>query len=166
MRMPLLSVAILLLLVGCVEESGSGVVFGADGYSSLVKMTRVLIDYDLCESESGAIIYTGLDKNRNKILDSSEVTSQVVLCDGIDGQDGISGKDGQDGQNSILEIIDPCGSSGKWDEVLLKLSNGMLLCYFEDGNNRHLGILKPGHYRTTDSQNCNFYVDDDNTIYY
>jgi len=78
--------------------------------------------------------------------------------DGINGQDGAAGTPGQDGQDSIVEIIDPCGDGTGFDEVLLVLSSGEILAYFEQGNNRFLSVIPDGNYQTTDAQRCNFSV--------
>jgi hypothetical protein len=60
--------------------------------------------------------------------------------------------------NSISKIIDPCGDSSGFDEVLLKTGSGDLIAYFEVGNKRYLSVLGTGSYRTTDGSNCNFEV--------
>lgn len=58
----------------------------------------------------------------------------------------------------ISEVIDPCGDGAYWDEVLLKLGNGQIVAYFENGGNRFLTVLSNGHYETTDAQRCRFTV--------
>lgn len=60
---------------------------------------------------------------------------------------------------TISSFVDPCGPSGGYDEVLMRTSNGTLIAYFEDGSgNRHLSLLTPGTYQTTDAQRCVFSV--------
>lgn len=66
---------------------------------------------------------------------------------------------GPPGQDSIAELIDPCGDEVGYDEVLIRLTDGRLLAYFESGGNRFLSVLPPGSYRTTDSSSCAFTVD-------
>lgn len=61
----------------------------------------------------------------------------------------------------IVRIVDPCGDYPLYfDEVLLELSNGQYLVYFEDGGNRFLTTLSPSaqHYTTTDRQRCTFHL--------
>lgn len=81
--------------------------------------------------------------------------SSVLIKDGKDGQDGISG---------VISRIDPCGKETTLDEVLLKMTDGTLLAYFQQGNKRFLAELGPGNYVTTDGTNCNFTVHNDNSI--
>lgn len=60
---------------------------------------------------------------------------------------------------SVTQIIDPCGdNAGQFDEVLLVMSNGDIIGYFEQGSKRFLSVLPNGNYRTTDTQACNFTV--------
>lgn len=69
------------------------------------------------------------------------------------------------GHDSIIEMVDPCGDKANtFDEVLLRTKSGKLIAYFEQGNNRFLSVLTPGHFRTTDSQACNFSVDAQNNV--
>lgn len=60
----------------------------------------------------------------------------------------------------VTDIIDPCGDfSGKFDEVLLQLSNGAFVAYFkESGSREFLTVLTDGNYQTTDAQKCNFSI--------
>lgn len=71
---------------------------------------------------------------------------------------GTNGSNGADGLDSIVQIIDPCGDASGHDEILLILSTGEVLAYFESGSNRFLSVLENGNYRTTDAQQCNFTV--------
>lgn len=64
----------------------------------------------------------------------------------------------------VTEIIDPCGDGAGFDEVLLRLSDGQIISYFEQGNKRFLTSLPPGNYRTTDQQACNFTITNDMEI--
>lgn len=89
-------------------------------------------------------------------------TGSVLITNGLDGVAGVDGHDGLDGHNgvdSIAQLIDPCGDNpGQFDEVLIRLSTGQLLAYFESGGNRFLSLIGNGNYRTTDSQSCHFTV--------
>lgn len=84
---------------------------------------------------------------------------------GSAGVNGLPGMDGRDGIDAIVQVVDPCGdNSGQFDEILLRLSTGELLAYFESGGNRFLSLIGPGNYRTTDSQQCYFTVHSDRSI--
>ena len=121
----------LVLLLGCQKNPAIIVVEGPEESCSIV------------EVEGGAII------------ECPDGSTAVIL-------DGEAGEDGEAGIDSIIEIIDPCGPSGGFDEILLRLSDNRLLAYFEDGEgNRHLVIIPPGTYRTTDAQRCLFKVTED-----
>lgn len=81
---------------------------------------------------------------------------------GQDGAPGAPGADGQDGQDAILEVIDPCGdAAGVIDEILIRLTDGRVLCSFSanaNGQNTRLSVLPAGSYVTTDGSNCHFTV--------
>lgn len=62
------------------------------------------------------------------------------------------------GYDSIVEMIDPCGPSHSYDEVLLKTSSGKYVAYFEQGSKRFLTVLVDGTYQTTDEQGCMFKI--------
>lgn len=65
---------------------------------------------------------------------------------------------GEQGE-TVAEIIDPCGDNvGQFDEVLIRLSNGGMIGYFEQGNKRFLTSLPNGNFRTTDKQACSFSI--------
>lgn len=69
-------------------------------------------------------------------------------------------------RTSVVEVIDPCGDGPGYDEVLIRLSDGNIVAYFESGSNRFLSLLQPGSYRTTDATNCNFTVDNNKKVCY
>lgn len=60
----------------------------------------------------------------------------------------------------VTELIDPCGDHpNHFDEILIRLSDGSLVAYFDAGGPREfLTVLTPGSYRTTDRQQCRFSV--------
>ena len=66
---------------------------GADGNTTLITQTPLSVGSSLC-SNGGIEIHTGLDSNRNNILDSSEITGNYPICNGTDGTDGTDGVDG------------------------------------------------------------------------
>lgn len=90
---------------------------------------------------------------------------------GVSGPAGADGLPGIPGQTIIVqapnpydvtEIVDPCGdSAGIYDEVFLRLSNGLLIASFSDnsnGTNTRFALLTPGSYVTTDGSHCYFTV--------
>ena len=64
-----------------------------------------------------------------------------------------------------MEFIDPCGDNpGQFDEILLLMSSGEIVAFFEQGARRYLSVITPGSYRTTDAQNCRFDVLTDGSV--
>lgn len=93
--------------------------------------------------------------------------TEVVVLNGVDGTDGQDGSDGSDGSPgapapatpyTVVEIIDPCGAQGSFDEVILRLANGDLLAHYSHGSKQHLVLIGPGSYETTDGTKCRFTV--------
>jgi hypothetical protein len=88
--------------------------------------------------------------------------TQAIIMDGLEGPPGA------DGTSPVIEVIDPCGPSDNgFDEVILRvdtLQGELLVAYFESGNARHLAVITPGSYRTTDKQKCKFQVEDDGSV--
>lgn len=151
-------------IITCPEKEPVIIEDGEDGLNSLVSATRGSIDALICVSEAGIVVNSGLDSNRNEVLDSSEITSTVAVCDGLDGEDG---SDAVQSQFQVVEVIDPCGdydgpgNSDDHDEVLLKLQDGTILAWYK---NLGLTILMPGfNYQTTDKQKCKFRINNDGT---
>lgn len=86
----------------------------------------------------------------------------------LQGPIGMTGPAGSQSAYSITELVDPCGSSGNFDEVLIRFSNGVLLASFSVNGNANLtrlSVLVPGNsYVTTDSQSCHFTVALDGSV--
>lgn len=66
----------------------------------------------------------------------------------------------------VSEIIDPCGSQGAYDEVLLRLGNGQIMAHYASGTNQFLTLLSAGNYVTTDGTNCHFTISASGVITY
>ena len=69
--------------------------------------------------------------------------------------------------HTIMSVVDPCGPSGGFDEVLLRSGNGQLIASFSQaasGLNTRFAILPPGSYTTTDGTTCAFVVGVDGTV--
>lgn len=94
--------------------------------------------------------------------------TNTLVLNGIDGMDGQDGEDASPTAYSITELVDPCGDAlNIYDEVLLKMGNGMLVASFSDnqnGKNTRLSVVVPGTYQTTDGSNCIFTVQNDNSV--
>ena len=151
--------------IGARGEAGNSGDDGKNASNSLVVTERVTIDSDVCESEAGVMIKSGVDLNNNSILDADEVQNYSFVCDGVRG---ISGENGNDGQNAVVEIINPClRAANMHNEIFLRLADGNIVCSFSDnfqGDNTHLALLYAGDFTTSDGYNCLFSVDDDLTL--
>lgn len=60
-----------------------------------------------------------------------------------------------EGNTYIADIVKPCANA---KEVLVVLSDGRIVAYFEQGNKRYLSLLGDGNYQTTDGTNCHFSI--------
>lgn len=159
-------IGLMLIMVGCGSKTET--IVGQDGFNSLVDMARTGVDALICESESGLVVNSGLDLDRDNSLDSTEIVQTQVVCDGTNGEDGQDGVDGEDGQDAdsnffIVEVHDPCGDKpGHPDEVILELEDGSFVAWYK---NLGLSVLdKNVHYRTTDKQKCDFKIDSNGNI--
>lgn len=93
-----------------------------------------------------------------------ELKDGVDGLNGADGQNGVDGADGVNGTNGLfVDIIDPCGQEGNYDEVILVTNAGQFVAYFAQNgaaNQSRLTILEEGPtYKTTDGTNCKFKVE-------
>lgn len=134
---------------------------GDSGYNSLIETNRVESDFVLCPSKSGVLIVSGIDMNRDSVLNVSEITSSTFLCDGIDGEN-TSLTD-----YTFVEIIIPCDNIEPYSEILFRMANGQLVASFSDslgGAFTRLSIIVPGTYQTSDKNNCVFQVSEDNEV--
>lgn len=122
----------------------------APGLNSLINQSRQSIDSAVCASESGTLITSGLDLNRNLVLETDEIQQASVVCDGI------AGVPGPVSPTAIAAIIDPCGPHNGPDEILLQMQDGRFIAWYLDLG---LVVLERGIvYRTTDDQECRFWI--------
>ena len=144
------------LTAGCMPRSNTAFITrgqGPEGLTSLIDVSRG--SFDEC---SGVVINSGLDLNRNLVLDVEEVKQTTFVCDGSDGSAGRDGADGRDGATgSVLEVVDPCGDDpGRVDEVVFKLTSGEFLSWMK---NIGMVVLEEGRvYETSDHQKCKFSI--------
>ena len=137
-----------LLFIGCAPQKARNGVNGHDGFTSLLSTTRYEAGLALCPSDSGVEIQTGLDRNRNWVLDTEEANYITIVCDGEPDATPYG----------ISVLIDPCGPQGDNDEIIVRLTDGSLLFHYSHGNKQFLSILSDGNYETTDGTKCSFYV--------
>jgi len=113
-----------------------------------------------------AAIGCGFDDGKDGSSCSVETVQGGAVISCTDGSGSLitSGVDGLDGGDAFIELIDPCGDGPGFDEVLLRLTDGRLVAYFEQGGNRFLSVISDGNYRTTDAQGCYFSVSGGNVL--
>jgi hypothetical protein len=52
--------------------------------------------------EGGVEIFSGVDLNKDGLLDDDEITDTQVICHGEDGTDGTDGQNGTDGYDTLF----------------------------------------------------------------
>lgn len=111
-------------------------------------------DIDAISSEIAQIqlelqdLYNGIDS----LEVAQDVLEEEILLNNLEIIDLKS-------RNFIVRTIDPCGDNvNQFDEILVEMSNGDIIAYFEQGGKRFLTVLTNGNYRTTDRQSCNFSI--------
>ena len=73
---------IIISIVSCKEEEGP------EGLTSLIGMSSEPVGTNC--SNGGQRIDTGIDKNRNGLLDTNEIQASSFLCNGDDGRNSIT----------------------------------------------------------------------------
>ena len=134
MKKLLVMLGILLLTASCGSEQieftgvdgrdgvdGVDGVDGRDGFNSLVTFTRLDTETEVCESGSGFLFASGLDLNRNGVLDMEEIIESTVsaVCDGIPGPQGPvgpMGPQGPVGAQGPQGVVGPQGETGPQGE--------------------------------------------------
>jgi len=156
-------------LKGCNSERSPIVKVPADGIDGANGVNGIagVNGSDGSDGIDGANGSDGIDGS-----DGSNGINGVNGIAGTNGSDGANGSNGVDGVSSpyqITGLVDPCGATpGFVNEVLLRLTNGMLVASFSAnsaGANTRLGVLLPGMYQTTDTntpgKRCRFTVNAD-----
>lgn len=90
---------------------------------------------------------------------STEINSINILLESIENKVNANILEIASFGNVINKMIDPCGNSIGYDEIILKTKDGQYLAYFENGSRRFLTKLEYGNYMTTDGTNCSFSLD-------
>lgn len=163
MKKTILFLALALSLAACDRFKGTP---GQDGLNSLVKLQHMAMDQDVCASETGTLINTGLDTNKNGALDTSEVTQGQVVCDGQDGSNGSNGTNGTNGANgtngTVITTVQFCAPSfvssyGVFPEIGLCIDDQMIGVYSANGG--FLAPLPSGNYSSNGiNASCTFTI--------
>lgn len=99
------------------------------------------------------------------LITCTDGTSVLIL----DGEAGEDGEDAPPTAYTVVEIVDPCGDApGIYDEVFMRLQNGLLIASFSDnanGKNTRFAVIGQGSYITTDGSMCYFSIDSNNQLY-
>ncbi len=100
-------------------HNGANGADGTNGFDTFFSMQRVATAPEACEARAGVQINAGLDTNRNRILEASEIEQTQILCDGVRGQNGEvgpSGPAGSNGHSMVFQTLaassEQCGSQG------------------------------------------------------
>lgn len=87
--------AFVLVLAGCSVSDGLN---GTNGLNSLVNIINAInLSASTCISTDGLILQSGLDSNRDGILQTSEVQQTGIICNGAQGNTGPQGPQGPQG---------------------------------------------------------------------
>ena len=159
-----------LIAAGCSHKSNSNVNAQTAGPSCTVTQTADGATIE-CPDGTTAVINNGQSGLNGNDGSSCSVYSvdqgAVIQC--TDGTTALvkNGEDGQDAPSSIysiVDVIDPCGTQTRFDEVILRFADGELLAHYSDGDKQHFSFVGPGQYVTTDGTNCHFQVTEDGDV--
>lgn len=154
--------------------AGTNGIDGSNGRNALVALIAQAQGGGASCSTGGITIITGIDANSDGILQPVEAEYSKDVCNGLTGAQGVTGAAGINGAGApsspydTVGIVDPCGAQTSWDEVFLRLRNGLLVASFSsnvNGDNTRFSILRAGNYLTTDQTGCYFSVDIFGQIY-
>lgn len=152
----LVAILVTLAFSGC--GVGNGGIYGTrdeEFASRIADLERRVSDLEKQIQSNIAVLNTliAVDEDTADTLRAvqSQVNSQVIELASLQNYLNSS--------ITILSLINPCGDGPGFDEVILKLSSGQYLAYFEHGNNRFLSVIQNGSYETTDAQKCRFTID-------
>ena len=103
-------------------------------------------------------VYVDADVSGGYDVGERIVSSQAV-CNGVNGANGANGADAPISPETPVGLIFPCGQTGAYQEVLLRLHSGHVLASFSEtasGSMTRFVVLPDGNYMTTDSSGCQF----------
>ncbi|HVK60357.1 MAG TPA: hypothetical protein VM432_02355 [Bdellovibrionales bacterium] len=135
-------------------SNGSDGEDGSNGYSTAFSLTRVETSAEACSSLSGLQIDSGLDADRDGILDAEEIASTKVLCDGANGAAGAAGAAGSNGYDMVFQTVaaspEQCPAGGS--NILMALDTDRSGTYSAQDSNQQAITLCNGQ-NGTNGQN-------------
>ncbi len=112
----------------CNGATGAAGVDGQSGSNSMISMNRVKVESTSCASLSGVQLSSGLDTDRDGVLDSSEIMSTTILCDGANGEVGAAGPAGSNGHSMVFSVVsasvEVCSNGGSVIMMALDTEGG------------------------------------------
>lgn len=111
LRKYLFGIFLVLSLSQCAEPE--------QGPAGLVSLVNIVPEAPGNNCTTGGFkVHTGVDEDRDTVLDAEEVQNAVFICNGANGQDGVNGTDGTngsngtDGFNSLIKVTsEPKGAN-------------------------------------------------------
>ena len=73
--------------------------------NAVVAVGKRIIQAGVTCPNGGFEVDMGVDSNQNGLLDSGEITSTEVVCNGLSGADGAAGSDGSNGNNGLNTLV-------------------------------------------------------------
>ncbi len=102
------SIALTVILTACGGGGGgdsSGAVDQPSTPLPSVALARTIINPGNTCPMGGFEVDLGIDSNTNGVLDSDEINSTEVICNGLNGTDGANGSDGQNGSDGLVTLV-------------------------------------------------------------
>lgn len=127
--------------VGTLEQTIQGDILDLETLSYIVTLLEDTVDENNADQLAAVAALTSQAEEQQLAIDDLILELAVLQ-----------------GHTQIDQIIDPCGDGSGYDEVVLKLTDGSFLAYFEQGSKRFLSIIPNGSYQTTDQQACSFTI--------
>lgn len=87
---------------------------GQDGFNSLLTITQLNAEQEVCETGGGILVAAGLDLNRDGQLQTEEITpaTLVAVCSGTPGPQGPQGPVGPAGEQGLTGATGEQGPQG------------------------------------------------------
>lgn len=168
------------IIITCEDGSKSAIVRpkdGSDGENGVNGTSCTVAQHEngatiLCQDGTFAEIENGVQGEPGQDGGSCSVTPMengaLISCE---NGTQVAILNGQDGQNApptpytVTEVINPCGATPGFNEVLLRLADGSLLAHYSHGNRQFLTLIGPGNYVTTQGNpECSFTVGADMSV--
>lgn len=126
---------------------------GDDGLSCNVQT----VEPGLLAPNGGALITCGYTSSL--LINGAPGADGQDGDDGAQGETGLQGPEGQPSAYSIVDVINPCGVNGAYEERFLRLANGTVIASFSAnmaGDLTRLTELTTGSFVTSDGFACAF----------